>query len=195
MCENNKTKVENRKENNKTFLDVIPFDISMYIWKNYFTSYVLNEILNKKPAELWRDPSINLCNLCNDIGCLQTGKNVDNLVFSLFDVNICDENIPIEHNCIEHNCAGFENITLNKNKKINCGNCMSFGFPCLNCGLYFSKHIGFVCMWYCNNIRSVDFKREHMLLKKNYIENEVFDQIKFEYDALNNTDEAYYPEN
>jgi hypothetical protein len=34
-----------------------------------------------------------------------------------------------------------------------------------------------------------------MLLKKNYIENEEFDQNKFEYDALNNTEESYYPEN
>jgi len=197
MCNNNKPKKENTKKNITTFLDVIPLDISTYIWKNYFTYYVLDEIKTRNPEYLWINPSKNLCNLCNDIGCLQSGENIDNLVFTLFNVNLCDlsQNIGAEHNCEEENCETFENFTLNKNKKINCGNCKDYGFPCLNCGTYFSKNIGFIGMWNCNDLRSTDFKRIHMLLKEDYMENGKFDQKSFEYDALRNIDDAYYPEN
>ena len=195
MCNNNKTEGENTKKNNTTFLDVIPLDVSMYIWKNYFTSYVLNEIRNRDPAKLWTEPTRNLCNLCNDIGCLQAGENIDNLVFSLFNVNGCDLCQNKFHDCIEENCEHFETFTLNEKKKINCGNCMDYGFPCLNCGTYFSENIGFIGMWNCEDMRSTNFKRIHMLLKEDYMENGKFDQKSFEYDALNNIDQAYYPEN
>lgn len=195
MCNNNILKKENTKKNITTFLDVIPLDISTYIWKIYFTYYVLDEIKTRNPEDLWINPSKNLCNLCNDIGCLQAGENIDNLVFSLFNVNICDLCENKNHDCIQENCATFETFTLNKNKKINCRNCMDFGFPCLNCGLYFSESIGFVGMWNCEDMRYTKFKRIHMLLKEDYMENGKFDQKSFEYDALQNIDDAYYPEN
>ena len=197
MCRNNNSKTDNTKKNITTFLDVIPLDVSMYIWKNYFTSYVLNEIRNRDPAKLWTDPSVNLCNLCNDIGCLQSGENIDNLVFSMFNVNLCDlsQNVGTEHNCEEENCTSFEDFSLDEKKKINCGNCMDYGFPCLNCGTYFSESIGFIGMWNCNDIRSTDFKRKHMLLKGPYMQNGKFDQKTFQYEALQNIDDTYYPEN
>lgn len=189
MCINTKEKTENKNNSIKTYFDVIPFDISMYIWKNYFTSYVLNEIINKYPEELWIRPSINLCNLCNDIGCLQIGKNIDNLVFSLFNINICDLCQNKNHDCIKENCETFETFALNKNKKLNCGNCKNYGFPCLNCGTYFSERIGFIGMWNCDDIRSTKFKRDNMLLKENYIENGTFNSKMFDYDALININE------
>ena len=195
MCRNINAKAENTKKKITTFLDVIPLDVSMYIWKNYFTFYVLDEIRNRDPAKLWTEPTRNLCNLCNDIGCLQTGKNIDNLVFSLFNVNYCDLCQIKNHDCIDEKYEIFETFTLNKNKKINCGNCKDYGFPCLNCGTYFSESIGFIGMWNCEDMRSTNFKRDNMLLKEDYVENGRFNSEMFEYDALNNIDQAYYPEN
>ena len=195
MCRNINVKAENTKKKITTFLDVIPLDVSMYIWKNYFTSYILDKIKTRNAEDLWINPSKNLCKLCNDIGCLQAGENIDNLVFSLFNVNACDLCQNKNHDCIEENCEHFETFTLNKNKKINCRNCMDFGFPCLNCGTYFSESIGFIGMWNCEDMRSTNFKRDNMLLKEDYVENGRFNNQMFEYDALNNIDQAYYPEN
>jgi len=181
----------------ETFFDLIPEEIKTYIWKIYFTNYVISKIRKMKPENKWISPSKRLCNLCKDTGALQTGKNIDNLVFPLFNRSLCNiSQLICSHSCTEYNCTRFESFTLNKNKKINCTNCIYYGFPCLSCNLYFSERIGFIGLWHCSrDIKSTNNGNYNLLLKEDYIVNNNFNKELFEFDALNNNDEAYYPEN
>lgn len=180
-----------------SYFDLIPEEIKTHIWKIYFTNHVVSKIKKIKSETKWITPSKRLCNMCKDIGALQTGKNIDNLVFPLFNISLCEISQSLcPHNCKEYNCTRFENFTLNKNKKINCTNCIDYGFPCLSCNLYFSNKIGFISLWHCSrDLRSTKPESYNFLLKKDYIENNKFNKEMFEFDALNNNDELYYPEN
>ena len=108
------------------YLDILPEELYEKVIRYYFQNNISPEINNIVPENKWKQPSRQLCGLCQDHGCLQLGDNVDNTMLSLFDTSRSDFTNP-------HNC--------------NCANCNDSGWPCLNCAFYPSQTIGVTCMW------------------------------------------------
>ena len=108
------------------YLSIMPEEIESMIWKVYFQENVLSEINHIIPAKKWEKPSKQLCSLCDDVGCLQQGIDVDTTMDILFDEDT-------DNYCKSNDCK--------------CTNCISFGWPCLNHSVYSSKTIGISVMW------------------------------------------------
>lgn len=174
------------------YLDTVPEDIKTYIFKKYFDGYVIKEIEKIKPEKRWINPSERLCDLCNDVGCLQTGIGVDNIVFLLFNKNLCNCEKECSYECITSQC-NFHNI-LDEHNHITCGNCFMYGFPCLNCGIYYTDSFGVIGLWNCPEY-IYGFKRVYTFyfLKSKYKTNNEFDEKKLLMGFFE--DDLYYPEN
>lgn len=120
---------------NNNWLKVIPEDIIYYIYKIYFKEHVLSKITKYNPSSIWIEPSRTLSNLCEDFGCLQTGKNIINNVFDLVD---------------DYSRYNYNKL-LDKNGNVVCEDCKNVGWPCITCGNLHSSNIGVLCKWTCTN--------------------------------------------
>ena len=89
----------------------LPEEIERIVWRFYFTINVVEEI--KTINSVWSNPSDNLINICQDVGCAQlTHTDMEKALFN----NNCEDIEIIYEEC-------FNNICLN---------CVYHGFPCLN---------------------------------------------------------------
>jgi hypothetical protein len=125
----------------KTYIfSFIPEEITFQIYKQYFVLNVIPEIKKYTPSCIWETPSDSLIHICLDNGCFQIGDNVYTGLEDLFETEILD---------INGNCVGISDNSEIYNGK--CGNCIHYGFPCINCACYCSKKIGIFCLWNIEN--------------------------------------------
>ena len=103
-------------------------EIERIIWKMYYSSAVISKI--NSASFIWNNPSKNLLDKTNEIGCYQQKySDMEKYIF-------CDED---DKEAIT-NC--FNN---------GCGNCYSYGFPCLNATTYGNLNNKISCKWKITN--------------------------------------------
>lgn len=99
--------------------DALPEEIERIIWKIYYSIEVINKINQK--SFIWTNPSNNLLNITNEIGCFQYRysdmEKYINMKKDIIDgVNIKEAVLECFNSC--------------------CGNCRSHRFPCINATKY-----------------------------------------------------------
>ena len=95
---------------------ILPEEIERIIWKKYYSSEVVKKINSAKL--IWKNPSDNLLNKTNDIGCYQPKySDMEKYIY-------CKE---------EH--FELRDIVIRCFNK-GCNNCNDYGFPCYNATLY-----------------------------------------------------------
>lgn len=104
----------------------LPGDIQWLIWKTYNSTFVMKELVSSQKF-LWENPSQQLKNLCQDIGCIQQGHHC-------LEEMIEDHNMDAWNHCVEEHCM----------------NCQHFGFPCSNLATYAFQNPSIAELWHPN---------------------------------------------
>ena len=109
---------------------ILPQEIERIIWKRYYSEEVINKI--KQKSFIWRNPSDNLLNKTNEIGCFQYRysdmEKFVNIEKDIIDgVNIKEAVLGCFNNC--------------------CGNCKFDRFPCLNATKYGNLNFKIAQKW------------------------------------------------
>lgn len=107
-------------------MEVFPHDIQWYIWKTYFSKFIVKEIINSFDF-VWRNPSDRLVDICKDVGTVQQGHTE-------LEEMIEDHNMEYWHGCVNGHCP----------------NCDDYGFPCTNLAVYGFNNDKLDCLWKAN---------------------------------------------
>lgn len=109
----------------------LPEELERNIWSCYFERHVLNDI--KKTEPIWHNPSQNLLDSCQDIGCIQ--HLYTDLERTLYYNSTKWCNIAFR-DVVRREC--FDNL---------CDNCLVHGFPCTNARYHGGLHPSLDCFW------------------------------------------------
>ena len=103
-------------------MEVFPGDIQWFIWKTFFSKFILKKI--EETACIWLNPSNHLVELCKDVGTIQQGH------------------MEIQDMIEDHNMVHWCECVNNR-----CSNCEQYGFPCTNLAMFGFGNRKLDCLW------------------------------------------------